>query len=102
MYKLNELALVVLCRLACVAGGSSVQALRQRSCEEARRMGKRQFSHTFGARRSRTINTTSYTGYVGDESETKKIVLLTCQGIVSIEVKFDKLSFSTFLYKTCF
>ena len=35
-------------------------------------------------------------------SVTKKIVLLNCQAIVRIEVKFDKLSFCTFLYKTCF
>ena len=87
----------------------SVHALRQRSCEAARRMGKRQFSHSLLAAspqkylRSRTINTTSYTGYVGDESERSEgSVLWTCQAIVRIEVKFDKLSFCTFLQKTCF
>ena len=35
-------------------------------------------------------------------SVTRKIVLLGFQAIFRIEVKFDKLSFCTFLYKTCF
>ena len=74
MYKLNELALVGLCQLACVAGGSSVHALRERSCEPGRRKGKRQLSHAFGARFSQLRR--KNTGYVGDESETKKFVFI--------------------------
>lgn len=108
MYKLNELALVVLCQLACVAGGSSVNALRRRSCEAARRIGKRQFFHAFGVRFSqlRRKNTYAHIQSIPPAAQamsvTRKIVLLSSQAIFRIEVKFDKLSFCTFLYKTCF
>ena len=60
MYKLNELELVVMCRLPGVAGGSSVHALRQRSCEAARRMVRKQFSPALGARFSKLRRKNTY------------------------------------------
>lgn len=95
MYKLNELALVVLCQLACVAGGSSVHALRQRSCEAGRRMGKRQFSHAFGARFSqlRRKNTYAHVQSIPPTTQAMSVTrvkrknlfsLLICQAIVRI------------------